>query len=136
MSGIKMGQANRLLIQYLAENGPRTMEALLLRFQGHTARDMSLRLRKLASNWWVERGKSPTGETVWQLHPDARTKLPDLGITTSKRGRPRDVVRPPAADAAQPRRVNLMSAPVWTPPVSAPARPGAMDFMACPSRGF
>lgn len=50
MSGIKMGQANRLLIQYLAENGPRTMEALLLRFQGHTACDMSLRLRKLASN--------------------------------------------------------------------------------------
>lgn len=34
-----------------------------------------------------------------------------------------------------PRQYDVMHAPAWVPPMAMPARPGASDFLACPTRG-
>ncbi len=38
-------------------------------------------------------------------------------------------------EKALPPQYDVMHAPVWVPPVSVPARPGAGDFLGCPTRG-
>lgn len=43
---------------------------------------------------------------------------------------------PAPSQVVPPRRLNWMESPVYVPPATQrPTRPGALDFMACPSRG-
>lgn len=55
-----------------------------------------------------------------------------------ERGRPRGKVQPKAraVNAVPPAQYNCMAAPVWTQPLAAPARDGALDHQLIASRGY
>lgn len=143
MTSIQMGQVSIRLINYLAVHGPRTLDAIVAKFSGTTRIDMRQRIRNLAASWWLEGYKGEKGKTMWRVHPDAYAKFPGIGLQVPQapsvargRGRPRDEYEAPPTSVAQPRRMSVFEAPTLSGMNSAPARPGAMDFLSLPSHGF
>lgn len=146
MSKVQMSHASARVIEHLAQAGPRSLQDLVQKFPSSSQTDMSKRLRNLEQGWWLQRVGGAGNQLVYRVHPEAYAKMPSIGLQIPPppsmakrgRGRPRDVVSIPAADTVQPRRDNVLEAPVWKGwgQAAAPARAGSMDFMACPSRGF
>lgn len=142
MSNTQMGRESIRLIKHLAENGPRTVTALLAAFPSENRHDLQRRLSNLEQGWWVQKMTGGQGDRAWRVNPNAYTKLPSIGLQvppppSAKRGvgRPRDVVTGPAPGVLPARRDNVYEAPVWKGWEAAPTRAGSMDFLSCPSRG-
>lgn len=135
--GAVTSPTRRAILQHLQMNGEQSTEQLHEAFKNFTTWRISAAHEPPKNMGWLDghlrhlrsaghlsrRIDEAVGKVFWKIGSDAvavQEVEPDL-----------DDER--CAETVAPRQVNLMHGPVYAPPVSAPARPGAMDFSKFPS---
>lgn len=108
-------------MDFLRKHGAATVTALMVVLPSDTRIRLRKRLGDLERSGWLQK-ESVQGVVVWSTRPAAQ----DLFVEE-----PPPFVGVPA----RPRHINVMSAPVYTPPHDVSTRQGACDFQRMPSRG-
>ncbi|PZP57054.1 MAG: hypothetical protein DI604_35085 [Delftia acidovorans] len=140
-----MSAESAAIVAYLRKNGPQTRQTLTEVVPTDTPGGLAKRLSNLRANGWVQTEKAEGMPVLYAIKPCVRGLFPELDARPSKvarssaQGGPSATPAKPALEQAPP------PAPVerFTPgpmvlsaiPRMDTARPGALAFLACPSRG-
>ena len=140
-----MSAESAAIVVYLRKFGPQTRQKLTEVVPTDTPGGLAKRLSNLRANGWVQIEEAEGMPDLYAIKPCVRGLFPELDARPSKvarssaKGGPSATPAKPALEQAPP------PAPVerFTPgpmvlsaiPRMSTARPGALAFLACPSRG-
>lgn len=116
------------LIEHLKEFGNRTVVQLRPQFPDMTRAQLVKRLGNLVALGWLDFTWNNAGEKTWFVRPSARA----IAVRTES-AEPAETQE--AVQVVVPRTFSVTSEP-YKPPPGPALRPGALDFMRCPSVGF
>ena len=140
-----MSAESAAIVAYLRKNGPQTRQKLSEVVPTDTPGGLVKRLSNLRANGWVQTEEADGMPVLYAIKPCVRGLFPELDARPSKVSRSPAKDGPPAAPAPPALEPVPAPAPVerFTPgpmvlsaiPRMGTARPGALAFLACPSRG-
>lgn len=140
-----MSAESAAIVVYLRKFGPQTRQKLTEVVPTDTPGGLAKRLSNLRANGWVQIEEAEGMPVLYAIKPCVRGLFPELDARPSKvtRSSVKDGV--PAAPAPPAQEPVPQPAPVerFTPgpmvlsaiPRMGTSRPGALAFLACPSRG-
>jgi len=119
------------VVARLVRFGPATLDELADVFPQEDRSLLRKRLSNLCDGNWLDIAFTANGGMLWLVAPRARARA--ALVTLPERQQAATPSAPPVL--VPPRRINVMQG-TYTPPPMTPARPGALDFQRCASRGF
>ncbi|MPT03566.1 MAG: hypothetical protein E2582_05005 [Delftia sp.] len=140
-----MSAESAAVVVYLRKFGPQTRQKLTEVVPTDTPGGLAKRLSNLRANGWVQIEEAEGMPVLYAIKPCVRGLFPELDARPSKVSRSPAKDGPPVAPAKPVLEPAPPSAPVerYTPgpmvisaiPRMGTARPGALAFLAVPSRG-
>lgn len=140
-----MSAESAAIVVYLRKFGPQTRQKLTEVVPTDTPGGLAKRLSNLRANGWVQTEEAEGMPVLYAIKPCVRGLFPELDARPSKVSRSPAKDGAPAAPAPPALEPVPPPAPVerFTPgpmalsaiPRMGTARPGALAFLACPSRG-
>ncbi|KEH07081.1 hypothetical protein GY14_30240 [Delftia tsuruhatensis] len=140
-----MSAESAAIVVYLRKFGPQTRQKLTEVVPTDTPGGLAKRLSNLRANGWVQTEEAEGMPVLYAIKPCVRGLFPELDARPSKVARSPAKVGPSATPAKPALEQAPQPAPVerFTPgpmvlsaiPRMGTARPGALAFLACPSRG-
>ena len=128
-----MTAESKAIVDYLRKFGPTNRTELNSAMAGQTANEITKRLNNLSIAGWVL--FSPAFRT-WEISPSAHGMFPGTRVLHKKDALPKQAPQHIApAERVPPRTFNFHGTN-YVPPAFTPARQGALDFGAVPSRGL
>jgi len=140
-----MSAESAAIVVYLRKFGPQTRQKLTEVVPTDTPGGLAKRLTNLRANGWVQIEEAEGMPVLYAIKPCVRGLFPELDVRPSKVARSTAQDGAPVAPAKPAPEPAPPRAPVerFTPgpmvpsaiPRMSTARPGALAFLACPSRG-
>lgn len=140
-----MSAESAAIVVYLRKFGPQTRQKLTEVVPTDTPGGLAKRLSNLRANGWVQIEEAEGMPVLYAIKPCVRGLFPELNARPSKVARapvPNDAPAMPSKPALEsaPRHAPVERyVPGPMPPSASPhmgtTRPGALAFLACPSRG-
>ncbi|KAA9180621.1 hypothetical protein F3K36_03165 [Delftia sp. BR1] len=140
-----MSAESAAIVVYLRKFGPQTRQKLTEVVPTDTPGGLAKRLSNLRANGWVQTEEAEGMPVLYAIKPCVRGLFPELDARPSKvspapapEDMPVPAYKPALAHAARPATVErYIPGPMDLSaiPRMGTARPGALDFLNCPSQG-
>ena len=134
-----MTAESKAIVDYLRKFGPTNRTELNSAMAGQTANEITKRLNNLSIAGWV---RYVPAFSTWEISPSAHGMFPGTRASHKKDALPKKDSLPKKVEQCAepvervpPRTFNFHGTN-YVPPAFTPARQGALDFGAVPSRGL
>lgn len=127
-----MSAESKAIVDYLRTYGPTNRTELNSAIAGQTASGITKRLNNLSIAGWVLYSAQ---FGTWEISPSAHDMFPSTRASLKKDAQQKPPQHTTPAELVPPRTFNFHGTN-YVPPSFTPARQGALDFGAVPSRGL